>query len=346
MKKGSTGRTIRVVVIEDATGQRAKLVSLLQEQGDIDVVACVDAATDAARLVEDSRPDVVVIDLHMGDGRAQAAVERIMAHTPTPILILSAGIDDRNSPSAVEALVAGALEALPRPARWTVERGEELRRAVRQISRVPVIRHPRGGRESRVPLVDRRPSPPVVAVAASTGGPRALATLLAGLGGLSAPVLVVQHLHADFTAGLVQWMTRVSPLPVETAAHGQVARAGHIYFAPGDHHLRYAGTGRLELGRTPVTTHRPSADELFISVARNAGPAAIGVVLTGMGEDGARGLLAIHERGGRTLAQDEASSTVFGMPKAAARVGAVTTMLPLDQLADAVQRAVREVTRL
>jgi len=183
----------------------------------------------------------------------------------------------------------------------------------------------------------------VVAVAASTGGPSALAAILPGLARLDAPVLVVQHLHPDFIAGLVDWMSRVSALPVETAGHGQLARPGRVYFAPGDHHLRYASNGRLELGTTPVTTHRPSADELFASVAENAGPAGIGVLLTGMGDDGARGLLAIHQHGGQTLAQDEASSPVFGMPKAAARMGAVTELLPIDKLADAVQRAVREV---
>jgi two-component system chemotaxis response regulator CheB len=336
---------IRALLVEDASAQRSQLTAVLQEQRDITVVAIAATASEAITLVARERPDVVVLDLHLADGGSQRAIEQIMAHAPTPILALSARIRDRRSPSAVEALVAGALEALPRPQHWTPELGTELRRVVRQICKVHVIRHPRGSRtvdSGRGPAA-RPTQQPVVAIAASTGGPSALATILPGLARLDAPVLVVQHLHPDFTAGLVDWMARVSALPVETAVHGQLARAGQVYFAPGDHHLRYVASGRLELATSPDTTHRPSADELFRSVAENARAAGVGVLLSGMGDDGARGLLAIHQRGGQTFAQDEASSTVFGMPKAAARMGAVTELLPIDKLADAVQRAVREV---
>jgi two-component system chemotaxis response regulator CheB len=163
-----------------------------------------------------------------------------------------------------------------------------------------------------------------------------------GLAGLRAPVLIVQHLHPDFTSGLVEWMSRISPLPVETAGHRQLAHTGRIYIAPGERHLHYRANGTLELDAAPATVHRPSADELFHSVADAAGSAGIGVLLTGMGDDGAKGLLAIHERGGHTFAQDKASSAVFGMPKAAQRLGAVTELLPLDKIAAGIQRAVRE----
>jgi two-component system chemotaxis response regulator CheB len=185
----------------------------------------------------------------------------------------------------------------------------------------------------------------VVAMAASTGGPSALAIVLAGLGGTQAPVLVVQHLHVDFTAGLIEWMARESALPVELAEHGRVARGGRVYVAPGGVHLRLGSGLRLELDPAPVTIHRPSADELLCSVAKHAGAAAIGVVLTGMGDDGARGLLAIHRAGGQTFAQDEASSAVFGMPAAAQRLGAVSEMLPPAELAAAIARASKERSR-
>lgn len=347
LDRGTRAGKIRVVLVEDASAQRGQLVSILQGQGDIVVTDCTATGTEAIELVATSRPDVVVLDLHLRDGQSQRAIEQIMARTPTPILVLSARIRDRTEPSAVAALVAGALDALPRPALWSPMDGAELRQAVRQISTVHVIRHPRGSQapdapRDTTPRTDRRP---VVAIAASTGGPSALATLLGGLAGLPAPVLVVQHLHPDFTAGLVQWMSRVSALPVEAAGHRQVARPGRVYFAPGGRHLRYLAGGRLDLAEQPVTTHRPSADELFRSVADTAGPAGVGVLLTGIGDDGARGLLAIHERGGPTLAQDEDSSTVFGMPKAALGIGAVTELLRIDKLADAVQQAVRGVMR-
>jgi two-component system chemotaxis response regulator CheB len=339
------GRTIRVLVVDEASTQRSRLVEALQEDGRIVVVDERERVAEAIEQVAQLTPDVVILDLHLRGGQSQHAIEQIMAHTPTPILVMSARTDDRHSPNAVQALVAGALEALPRPHRWTPELGAELRRTVRLLSTVHVIRHPRGGRPTgSLPEPTRRLGrQPVVAIAASTGGPSALALVLAGLAELSAPVLVVQHLHADFVAGLAQWMSRVAALPVEVASAHQIAVPGRIYLAPGGTHLRLATDRRLELAELPVTMHRPSANELFTSVAESAGSAGIGVVLTGMGDDGAHGLLAIRRQGGVTLAQDEASSAVFGMPQAADRLGAVTEVLPLDKMAAAIQRAVRQV---
>jgi two-component system chemotaxis response regulator CheB len=345
MNSRVSDRRVTALVVEDASTQRSQLVDVLQREGDIVVVGQSVTAAAAIDDVAQYRPDVVILDLHLADGQSQHAIAQIMAHSPTPILILSARIDDRHSPSAVEALVAGALEALPRPPQWTSGQSDELRRTVRQISKVQVIRHPRGNRARGVQRETelRSGQQPVVAIAASTGGPSALATVLSDLAGLQAPVLVVQHLHPDFTTGLVEWMSRISPLPVETASHDQKARPGRIYIAPGERHLRYRADSTLELDAAPATAHQPSADELFQSVADSAGSAGIGVLLTGMGEDGAKGLLAIRHEGGHTLAQDKASSAVFGMPRAAERLGAVTELLPLGKIAAGIRRAVREV---
>lgn len=339
----SAASTICALVVQETSPQGTALIDVLGSAGDIRVTGQSDTAAEAIDRVASSHPDVVILDLHLRDGQSQHAVEQIMAHHPTPILILSAGTDERDSPSAVEALVAGAVYALPRPLRWTAGPSAELLHAVRQISKVHVIRHPRGGKARAARRVTAASTGrAVVAVAASTGGPSAMATLLAGLAGLEAPVLAVQHLHPNFVAGLTEWMSRVSALPVETASNDQVARSGRVYFAPGGKHLRYCANGRLELDEHPDTVHRPSADELFQSVADHAGPAGIGVLLTGMGDDGARGLLAMHRQGGTTLAQDEASSAVFGMPKAALRLGAVGEMVPIDRLAASIRRAVHE----
>jgi len=344
MSEGN-GRVFRALVVDQTPSQRNQLMEVLAGGGDIVVVGQANTAAEAIEKVVQLRPDVVILDLHLPGGQSMHTIEQVMARTPTPILILSARIGDRQSPSAVQALVAGALEVLPRPAQWTAELGAELRRTVRLFSTVHVIRHPRGG----LPVdLQRNAGPraacqPVVAIAASTGGPSALATIFSGLAGLAAPVLVVQHMHADFVAGLVEWMSRVSALPVETAGAHQIARPGRIYVAPGGTHLRIVANHKLELRESPVTAHRPSADELFKSVADSAGVGGIGVLLTGMGDDGAQGLLAIRRQGGVTLAQDEASSAVFGMPKAAERLGAVTQMLPLSKLASAIQRAARQV---
>jgi two-component system chemotaxis response regulator CheB len=346
MNDARSERPARVVVVEDSLVQRAHLVAVLEADGDIAVVGQATTATEAIDLTARLSPDVMTLDLHLPDRSGHYVIEQIMAHTPTPILVLSASVDGPHCAAAIDALVAGALDALPKPARWTADRESELRRSVRTLRRVTVIRHIRGrNRPATVsPAPSGRPATaPVVALAASTGGPAALAEVLSGLGGLAAPVLVVQHIHSDFVAGLVSWMARVSALPVQLARHGQALLPGHVYIGPGGAHLRLDRCSRVALAASPATIHRPSANELFLSVAEHAGSAGVGVVLTGMGNDGARGLLAVRGRGGRTMAQDEASSAVFGMPQAASRLGAVEQILPLGDIAIAIARAVRGV---
>ena len=330
----------RAVVAATSAAERAQLLRILHADGAIVVVGQTDSGDGAVHLTSDLRPDIVVVDLSLAAGGAVLAIQQIMARVPTPILGLSRHPQDPLSSAVVDALAAGALEVVPVPERWTAALETRLCRSVRLLRGVPVMRHGARttGPATRAGRTDDRH---VVAVGASTGGPSALATVLAHLQGLTAPVLVVQHLHADFTAGLVDWMARVSVLPVELAEHGVAPRPGHVYIAPGGTHLRLTAGWRLELSEDPETLHRPSVDELFRSVAEHAGTGATGVLLTGMGDDGARGLLAIRERGGRTLAQDEESCAVFGMPAAAERLGAVTELLAPLALARAVSAADR-----
>jgi two-component system chemotaxis response regulator CheB len=331
-----------------ATSAPTHVVRVLEAEGDIVVVGHAAGGPETVRLALDLRPDIVIVELHDADGGGLPAIEQIMARVPTPILVLSRREDGNRSP-AVDALAAGALEELPRSGGWTPTLETQLRRRVRMLRKVPVMRHPMAVRRRGADALEHRHSTGgerrVVAIAASTGGPSVLATVLAGLGGLSAPVLVVQHMHPDFIAGLTEWMLRVSALPVELARDGAVARPGHVYIAPGGVHLRVTRDLHLELDPAPETIHRPSADELFVSVAEHAGTGATGVLLTGMGEDGAKGLLAIAQSGGRTLAQDEASCAVFGMPGAARRLGAVTEMLAPAGLARAILHTGRSIRR-
>ena len=334
---------IKVVVVEDSALQRAQLVRVLEADGDIQVVAQAGDATTACAVVKQHRPDVVTVDLQLPGGGGRHAIEQIMGFSPTPILVLSATVSGPQSEEAVEALVAGALDALPKPARWTATAEAGLRKRVRVLSGATVLRHPRGRRVVHAPKPPRQArTVPVVAVAASTGGPPALAKVLAGLGGLRAAVLVVQHLHPDFIGGFVDWMARVSPLPVQPAVDGQPVQAGAVYVAPGRTHLKL-DDARLALDAEPRSLHRPSADELFASVARWAGRKAVGVLLTGMGDDGAQGLLAMRKAGAHTIAQDERSSAVFGMPKVAASLEAATEVLALDDIAEAVMRSMKKV---
>jgi two-component system chemotaxis response regulator CheB len=328
----------RVVVVTEPQGWR--LLDVVSADGDIHVVGHTNAVAEAIELVARWRPDVLVIDLTRPD-LSQHLIEQVMANTPTVILVLS-GVD---SSAPVDALLAGALLAIPKPATWTGEEQRELRRTIRRLRGLPVIRHPRGRRvmTRRDEDAGRSRRHRVVAMAASTGGPAALAEVLSGLDGLRAPVLVVQHLHPDFVGGLVAWMARASALPVTLVRHGDRLEPGHVYIGPGRVHLRLGSDLRAELAASPRTTHRPSADELFQSVADHAGPRGVGVLLTGMGDDGARGLLALRRRGGLTLGQDEATSAVYGMPHAAERLGAVSRVLPLADIAGAILHATAEV---
>ena len=345
---------VRVVVVEDSLVQRAHLVAVLQADRDISVIGEATTAREAIEVVARLRPDVVTLDLHIPDGGGQYALEQIMANTPTPVLVLSSTVHDARSVPAVEALVGGALLAVPKPSTWTPEFEKELRRNVRTIRNVPVVRHIRGKLQQRAAVStsspppaavevrgEARPARMVVAIAASTGGPPALATVLGGLSGVTVPVLIVQHIHPDFVQGLVDWMSRVAPLPVVLARHGQELRGGCIHIGPGGTHLRLGADGRVELAARPATVHCPSADQLFESVAAHAGARGIGVLLTGMGDDGAAGLAAMHRRGARTIVQDEATCAVYGMPRAAMRLGAADHQLPLPAIAAAIVRATK-----
>jgi two-component system chemotaxis response regulator CheB len=332
---------IRVVVVEDSMSQRARLVQALEADGDIKVVGEAATAVDALTLTERLRPDVVTVDLVLPGKGGLVAIEQVMAKAPTPILVLSSRITDICSAAAVETLLAGAVEALPKPESWDAEAESMLRTRVRLLRGVTVLPHPRGNRFARDAA---HAWVPVVAIAASTGGPAALAQILSSLDGLRAAVLVVQHLHPELFHGFVSWIARISALPVAIAADGAALRQGSVYIGPAGRHLRLAASGRLEVGTEPPTIRRPSADELFASLATHAKQTAVGVLLTGMGEDGAAGLRAMRERGGATITQDSASSVVDGMPAAARRIGAAAEVHPLGEMPRAIRAAVARIT--
>jgi two-component system chemotaxis response regulator CheB len=332
----------RVVVVGSTPSEGRDLAKALEGTGgDIVVVGEAANARDAMSLVEKERPDVVTLDLQMPQG-GQQVIEQVMAFCPTPILVLSANVTGRDSTEAVDALVAGAVDVMPKPATWSAGDAEALRAHVRLVGGVAVVRHPRArlAPTRSTGATDRRSTAtPIVAIGASTGGPAALAEVLKGLGGVGASVVIVQHLHPDFVSGLVSWMARVSPLPVELATHGTRLEPGVAYIAPGGTHLRVDSDDTIVLDPEPATLHRPSIDVLFSSVAERANGRSVGVLLTGMGDDGATGLLALRRRGDVTIVQDEATSVVFGMPRAAQRMGAAVHVLPIDRIARTIVRS-------
>jgi two-component system chemotaxis response regulator CheB len=307
------------------------------------VVAVAADGNEAALQTDKLKPDVVTMDLNMPDADGFSGIARIMADTPTPILVLTA---NREEAVGFRALSLGALDILEKPGAATdlEDYGRLLRSRLRLLAGVKVIRHVRGLRERAATASTRRRASraELVVIGASLGGPRALASLLRGLPpGFAAPIAVVQHIADGFTEGLAAWLASETRLDVHEGEDGEALVAGRVLLAPTGRHL-LVGDGFVRLSEAPpVDTFRPSVTPLFLSAARAYGARVCGVILTGMGRDGADGLKAIRDAGGTTFAQDESTSAVFGMPRAAIELGAVERVLPLDEIARALAEVVR-----
>ena len=325
----------QVVVCEDSPTYAQALRRALEHGGDLEVVGVYPRAEEAIEALPRLRPDVVTMDLELPGISGLDAVEKIMGTHPLPILVLSAHVGPE-SESAAAAPAAGALDAIHKEGLELAEPGGAsaagLRDRVKLLSGIPVIRHPRIAiRTSRQRAADGPRSAAVIGICASTGGPSALATILGSVRpSFPVPILVVQHISPGFTDGFVRWLDGAIPLPVRAAEDG-AALAGGIWVAPEGAHLLLDPSGRLRLDRSKKGSHRPSADALLTSLAESAGRAAVGIVLTGMGRDGSEGVVAIRKAGGVTIVQDEETSVVYGMPKAAADAGA-EQVLPVHEI--------------
>ncbi len=347
---------IRVVVADDSAVAREMLVQILASDPRIEVVGTAADGQEAIDLVTALRPDLVTMDIHMPRVDGLRAIEHIMAFSPVPVLVVSASVRGEGVGRAFDALDAGALEVMkkPEPRDWAdlSAIAEDIIARVKLLSRVPVVTHVRGiratrtGHEAACSAADtgRLVLPEVVAIGSSTGGPSALLNVLGRLPGeFPLPVLVAQHIAEGFIPGLVAWLDAGCKIRAVVAEDGMPVLPSVAYFSPTGVNLTFDGR-RLHL-REPGSgqIHVPSADALFDSVASTCGSGGIGVILTGMGADGARGLKAMSDAGCATIVQDEATSTVFGMPKAAIDVGAAGCVLPVHEIAAELERAVRVV---
>jgi len=336
-----TDRPIRVLVADDSELFRTLLSGVIAADPAFEVVAAAADGNAAAQLARRLQPDVITMDLNMPDADGFSGIARIMAETPTPILVLTA---NRAETVGFRALSLGALDILEKPGA-TVDLGEygaQIRTRLRLLAGVRVIRHLRGLRGQKLASRVRTRRAEVVVIGASLGGPRALATLLRALPAeFPAPIAVVQHIADGFTEGLAGWLQQESHLGVREARDGMPLARGQVLLAPTGHHLVLEeGVARLS-DEPPVDTFKPSVTPLFLSAARAYGARCCAVLLTGMGRDGAEGMKAVKLAGGLTVAQDEASSAVFGMPKAAIDLGVVDRVLALDDIGRALEEAVR-----
>ncbi|MEJ0097140.1 MAG: chemotaxis-specific protein-glutamate methyltransferase CheB [Bauldia sp.] len=335
---------LRVLVVEDSATVRQRLLDVLASDPDVEVVGVAEDGRQAIELCQAHRPDVITMDMMLPVMSGLAATEYIMAYCPTPILIVSSSVNRGELFKTYEALAAGALDVLEKP-NGTEAEGEWERnflKTVKLIARVRVITHPRGRLSPRRPQPVPPPPPVdlaarirVVAIGASTGGPGAIVDVLQAIPpDFDLPIIFVLHINALFGAAFAEWLDGQSSHRVAYAHDGEpfVSAAGRVVMAPPDGHL-IVRDGRFRVTHTPERhSCRPSVDVLFESVAAEFGSSAAAFLLTGMGRDGASGLLDIRNAGGFTVAQDQATSVVYGMPQQAAALNAASRILPLPEI--------------
>jgi two-component system, chemotaxis family, protein-glutamate methylesterase/glutaminase len=348
--KRSSDQPIRVLLAENSRARRDMLLGLLLASSDFEVVGTAGNGKAAIAEAQRLRPNVIAMDIDLPILDGYEATRQIMRQCPTPIVLVSNQDDIAQSSS--QALAAGALAVVRKPgARVSAEDDRmALLTTLRLMADVRVVTRHVARAVASAPAGDQRPAlvvPKVLAIAASTGGPAAVHTVLHGLGAnFPLPVLVVQHIARGFVPALAEWLNNTLAVPVRIAQPGERFLPGQIYLAPEDHHLvaRDPGTAGLR----PVAAGDrfcPSADLLFETVANVYGSGAIGLVLTGMGDDGTRGLLALRAAGGLTLAQDAVSCVVYGMPRAAIEAGAITRSASLATIANVILELVGGVAR-
>ena len=335
---------IRVLIVDDSPAVRQVLQATLSSDPEIQVVGLAVNGQDAVQKVLALRPDIVTMDVEMPLMNGIEATRSIMEQCPTPVVIVTGHGGAGEADVAFSALRVGALQVLEKPMGLLDQMRQQERElfiaTIKALSEVRVIRRrfdnrtesAAGSAPSSVSRLRNRIE--LTVIGASTGGPAALNTVLRALPATwPTPLLIVQHITIGFTQGLVQWLQRDCALALRIVEHTLVMAAGVVYFAPDDRHLVVRGKNLMDLSDAPQVNHvRPSVDVLFESVARHYGGAVLAVLLTGMGEDGAAGMQAIHTQGGVTIAQDEATSIVYGMPKAAVDLGACSYILPIQEI--------------
>lgn len=339
----------RVLVVEDSALLATVLKDLIDGLGGFEVVGVARDGAEGLRLVHALDPDIVTLDIEMPGLDGLAVLGYIMSETPRPVVMVSAATTHGAVDLTIRALELGAAEFVRKPAGSSHEDwrgsalriGEALRAAAEMNVRgVSMLARPRLRTPAPLPKVARRATA-AVAIASSTGGPRALAEIIPGFGpSVDAALLIVQHMPPGFTAGLARRLDQLSALPVHEAVHGESIESGRAYLAPGGFHMTVTAT---EVGHAIALDEgaaihgvRPAADPLFTSVAERFGPRAVGVVLTGMGRDGSAGLKAIRRAGGAAVVQDRATSVIYGMPQQALHEAGADKEVALRDVSGAV----------
>jgi two-component system chemotaxis response regulator CheB len=358
-------KKIRVLIVDDSAFMCRVLQQMIDADPQLEVVGQGRDGRDGVALAESLRPDVITMDINMPHVDGLQATEMIMSQHPRPIVIVSSESRE-GAASTLKALHLGAVDFVPKPSSGIdldmKSINEELTRKLKMAAKVRVVRTatrsklpaPRGpltrtaAAANNAAIAQSGGKVPIVVVAASTGGPAAIMRLVASFTkDLPAAVLLVLHMPPTFTKQFTSQLAEVSLLPVKEAEANEMPQAGTIYVCPGSEHLRLSASGRISLDPGPrVGGYRPCADVALESVAAYARSLTVAVVLTGMGNDAAKGIQAVRAAGGHVIAQDEATSVIFGMPAEAIKTGAVNEVLPLEEVGAAIEKRATRLARL
>lgn len=337
-------RQIRVLVVDDSAFVRALIVDILSTDREIKVAGEAQNGREAVEKSRELKPDIITMDIEMPVMDGLEAIENIMAADAVPILVVTTRSDAQ---TAYAAISKGALDLVVKP-EVSIDAAREFIHKVKLLSGVKVIRHI--GRKYRA--VERKPvinndfkwdaPDSIIAIASSTGGPEAISIILPDLPAkLPCPVVIAQHISDGFVSGMVEWLEKITKLNVKVGIEGEALEAGTVYVSPSEKHMEVNSARRVSLvERKPKDIYRPSCDMLLSSVARVYGPRSIGIILTGMGSDGAAGMKKIKEAKGITIAQDQKTSVVFGMPKVAIDSGCIQKILSVDEISSEIIKLV------
>lgn len=329
------------MIVDDSAVARQYIRHILESDAEVQVIGTANDGEEAVEFLKDRTPDVVTMDINMPGMNGHEATRTIMETNPVPIVIVSASYDRSDVEQSFRAMEAGAVAILEKPAGpghpGFESTSRELLKTVKLMSEVRVVRRwPQGKlREARSDSETAVKCPRLIVIGASTGGPPVIQTILTGLKpGFRAPVMIVQHIAKGFIEGMAEWLTNETGLSIGIAADGETLRPGRIYFAPDDCHMGVVNGGRVALSKAPPENGiRPSVAHLFRSATASYGGEAVGILLTGMGRDGAAELKQMRDCGALTIAQDKESSVIYGMPGEAVRLDGATLVLPPERIA-------------
>lgn len=336
---------IRVLIVDDSLVQQELLKHILSGDPEIDIIGTAADGEEAVKKALLLKPDVITMDIHMPKMNGIEATQKIMSTNPIPIVIISGTNSKHEIANTFQAIESGAVAVIDK-INYVTNSNQEILRTVKSMAEVKLVTRRTLAKElsktkTTAPLIEKFACD-IIAIGTSTGGPLVLQEIFSHFPAQFPPVLVVQHISPGFLEGFAEWLSQTTGLTVIAAEKNMSLKNNHIYLAPDHFHMGIDQNRCITLDDSPpVSGHRPSASYLLRSVAKTVGPKTLGILLTGMGRDGAEGLKAIKDKGGYTIAQNEESCVIFGMPKEAIDIGAASVVLSPEKISDFIKTRIQ-----